>query len=105
MCLYPATKRSRSGSIFINRVLKMGVSNLFAPRKKPSARRNVWGGRTFRFDLRNFLPGAGFSLRRFSIAEAGVFLMMAMLASRVLGVGRQVNFKAIFGAGPQGPGH
>jgi putative peptidoglycan lipid II flippase len=66
-----------------------------------SRRRNVWGGRTFRFNLQAFRFGEGFSLRRFNIVEAAVLLMLALLASRGLGVIRQVIFNAVFGTGPQ----
>ena len=70
-------------------------------KKEPGRRWNVWGGRTFRFNLKNFLPGKNFSLRRFSIVEAALLLMLALLASRGLGVIRQVVFNAMFGAGPE----
>lgn len=68
---------------------------------KPKKRRNVWGGRTFRFNLKNFLPSNDFSLRRFSIVEAALLLMLALLASRGLGILRQSIFNALFGAGPE----
>jgi putative peptidoglycan lipid II flippase len=55
----------------------------------------------FRFSLSSFRLGRGFSLRRFSIAEAALLLMTAYIASRGLGVVRQVIFNAIFGTGPQ----
>jgi len=72
------------------------------PQKKgPVKRHTVWGGRTFRFNLKNFLPGRNFSLRRFSIAEAALLLMLALLASRGLGVVRQTIFNALFGTGPE----
>jgi putative peptidoglycan lipid II flippase len=54
----------------------------------------------FRFNLYNFRLGRDFSLRRFSIAEATLLLMTAYIASRVLGVIRQVIFNAVFGTGP-----
>ncbi|MDQ2903628.1 MAG: murein biosynthesis integral membrane protein MurJ [Ktedonobacteraceae bacterium] len=62
---------------------------------------NYWGVGAFRvrFKLSNLLPGGGFSIRRFSIAEAAVLLMMAYLASKGLGVVRQTIFNAIFGTG------
>jgi len=54
----------------------------------------------FRFNLRNFLPGRGsLSLRRFSITEAAFLLMVALLASRGLGVLRQLLFNVLFGTG------
>ncbi len=62
--------------------------------------RLVWGGRTFRINLKSFLPGEGMSLRRFSIVEAALLLTLAILASRGLGVIRQSIFNAVFGAGP-----
>ncbi|HJT54989.1 MAG TPA: murein biosynthesis integral membrane protein MurJ [Ktedonobacteraceae bacterium] len=62
-----------------------------------------WGVGSFRFhfNLENFRPGRGFSLRRFSVAEAAVLLMMGILASRGLGVIRQVTFNAMFGTSVQ----
>jgi putative peptidoglycan lipid II flippase len=60
----------------------------------------TWGGRTFRFSLRSFRPTEGFSLRRFSIVEAALLIMFALLASRGLGVIRQTIFNALFGLGP-----
>src|SRR6266851_7789311 len=54
----------------------------------------------FRFSLSSFRLGRGFSLRRFSIAEAALLLMMAYIASRILGIIRQVIFNAVFGTGP-----
>lgn len=70
--------------------------------KKPdqrTPRRRTWGGRTFRFSLHSFRLGAGFSVRRFSIVEAALLLMLALLTSRGLGVVRQVIFNAVFGTG------
>lgn len=55
----------------------------------------------FRFRLSSFRLGRGFSLRRFSIAEAALLLMMAYITSRGLGVVRQSLFNAIFGTGPE----
>jgi len=55
----------------------------------------------FRFSLSSFRLGRGFSLRRFSIAEAALLLMMAYISSRGLGVVRQTIFNAIFGTGPE----
>jgi len=80
------------------------------PEASPSTRhekipqqREKWGIGSFRFhfNLENFRPGRGFSLRRFSVAEAAVLLMMGILASRGLGVVRQVTFNAIFGTSVQ----
>lgn len=59
-----------------------------------------WGGRIFRFNLRNFRLNEGLSLRRFSIVEAAILIIVAMLASRGLGVIRQTLFNALFGTGP-----
>jgi putative peptidoglycan lipid II flippase len=69
----------------------------------PLNRGNYWGVGSFRFrfSLENLRPGRDFSLRRFSIAEAAFLLMMGILASRGLGVIRQVTFNAIFGTGVQ----
>ncbi len=55
----------------------------------------------FRFSLSSFRLGRGLSLRRFSIAEAALLLMMAYIASRGFGVIRQSMFNAIFGTGPE----
>ena len=62
-----------------------------------------WGRGAFRFafSFKSFLPGQNSSLRRFSIAEAALLLMMAYLASRGLGVIRQSIFNALFGTGPE----
>ena len=64
-------------------------------------RRRFWHDRTFRFDIRNFRPGGDPALRRFSIVEASLLLICAILASRGLGVIRQTIFNAIFGTGPE----
>ena len=64
-------------------------------------RRTAWGGRTFRFRLKSFRLGKGLSLRRFSVMEAALLLMFALLASRGLGVVRQSIFNALFGTGPE----
>src|SRR5229473_4288694 len=55
----------------------------------------------FRFSLSSFRLGRGFSLRRFSIAEAALLLMMAYISSRGLGVVRQTLFNALFSTGPE----
>src|SRR5579883_2897848 len=55
-------------------------------KKRSSGRHRFWEGRTFSFKLQNFRFGEGFSLRRFSIVEAAVLLMLALLSSRALGV-------------------
>lgn len=60
-----------------------------------------WLSKAFRFRLRSFLPGQGaLALRRFSITEAALLLMMAFIASRALGVVRQILFNMLFGTGP-----
>lgn len=74
-------------------------------RKKPGARgarfSKRWLSNAFRFRLHSFLPGHGsLSLRRFSITEAAVLLMLAFILSRGLGVGRQTLFNMLFGTGP-----
>ncbi len=56
----------------------------------------------FRFRLENFrLGGTGFALRRFSIVEASLLLIFALLASRGLGLVRQSLFNMLFGTGPE----
>lgn len=57
-------------------------------------------GRTFRFSLQSFRL-KGFTSRQFSIVEAAFLLMMALIASRCLGVVRQTIFNALFGVGPE----
>ncbi len=59
-------------------------------------RRKIWGGRTFRLNFQNFRFNDSFSIRQFSIVEAALLLMFALLTSRVLGVVRQVTFSAMF---------
>jgi putative peptidoglycan lipid II flippase len=61
-----------------------------------SKRRFVWGGRTFRFNLRNFRMRDGLTIRRFSIVEASFIFIASLLFSRALGVIRQVTFSAMF---------
>ena len=55
----------------------------------------------FRFSLENLRFGRGFTLRRFSIAEAAFLFMVAIIASHGLGVIRQSIFNALFGTGPE----
>ncbi len=64
-------------------------------------RRHVWGGRTFRFNLKSFRFNDGFSVRRFSVTEGAFLLMLALITSRILGVVRQVIFNSIFGVSPE----
>jgi putative peptidoglycan lipid II flippase len=75
------------------------ASSIHVQQEPPEKRGNYWGVGWFRFhfSLENFRPGQGFALRRFSIAEAAFLLMMGILASRGLGVIRQVTFNAVFG--------
>ena len=54
----------------------------------------------FRFHLANFRPDRTLSQRRFSIAEGAVLFMVAIIASRGLGVIRQSLFNAVFSVGP-----
>jgi putative peptidoglycan lipid II flippase len=71
-------------------------------KKRTSYRWTVWQRRVFRFRIESFRPGGeGLSLRRFSIAEAALLLMLALIASRGLGVVRQSLFNMLFGTGPQ----
>jgi peptidoglycan biosynthesis protein MviN/MurJ (putative lipid II flippase) len=69
--------------------------------KDPSVHRRHWVGRTFRFTLSSFRPGSNFSLRRFSITKEALLFSMAYIASKMLGVIRQVMFNALFGTGPE----
>src|ERR1700676_3927453 len=62
--------------------------------------RNPLFSKAFSFHLKSFLPGGGgYSLRRFSIAEAAFLFMLAYIASRGLGVIRQTIFNDLFGTG------
>lgn len=63
--------------------------------------RKHWGGRTFRFSLASFRFGTNFSIRRFSMTEAVLLFSMASMASKGLGVIRQLLFNIMFGTGPQ----
>ncbi|HZU01506.1 MAG TPA: lipid II flippase MurJ, partial [Ktedonobacteraceae bacterium] len=47
------------------------------------------------------MGGTGFALRRFSIVEASLLLIFALLASRGLGLVRQSLFNMLFGTGPE----
>lgn len=60
-----------------------------------------WQDRTFRFNLRSFRLSGDPAIRRFSIVEASLLLICALLASRGLGVIRQSLFNALFGTGPE----
>lgn len=54
----------------------------------------------FRFHLANFRPGRTLFQRRFSVAEGAALFMVAIIASRALGVIRQSLFNAVFSVGP-----
>ncbi len=68
--------------------------------KASAHHRKHWGGRTFRFSLRSFRFDRNFSVRRFTLTEAVLLLLMAYIASRGLGVIRQALFNSLFGTGP-----
>jgi putative peptidoglycan lipid II flippase len=51
--------------------------------------------------LARLRPGRGATLRRFSVVEAALLLMLGILASKGLGVVRQALFNALFGTGPE----
>jgi len=77
-------------------------STALTPNERPSKRRIPVFNKAFSFNLRSFLPGGDdFSLRRFSIIEAAMLLIMGYLASKGLGVVRQTIFNALFGTGMQ----
>lgn len=77
-------------------------SSLSTAKSLSSRQRNRWLSKSLSFNLKNFLPGGSdFALRRFSITEAAVLLMMAYITSRGLGVVRQTIFNAVFGTGPE----
>ncbi len=71
--------------------------------KSSSDRTDQWGIGPFRFRFRleSFRPGRGLIERHFGIAEATFLLMMGYLASRGLGLIRQILFNAMFGTGPE----
>lgn len=69
--------------------------------KKGRNRFAFWKDRTFRFNLRSFRLNGDSSLRRFSIVEAALLLICAILVSRGLGVIRQTIFNALFGTGAE----
>ncbi len=77
-------------------------STALIPNEGPSKHRKPVFNKAFSFNLRSFLPGGDdFSLRRFSIIEAAMLLIMGYLASKGLGVVRQTIFNALFGTGMQ----
>jgi len=77
-------------------------STALTPNERPSKHRIPVFNKAFSFNLRSFLPGDDdFSLRRFSIIEAAMLLIMGYLASKGLGVVRQTIFNALFGTGMQ----
>ena len=49
-----------------------------------SKRRKPVFSNAFRLNIKNFLPGGDISLRRFSITEAALLLVLALCASRGL---------------------
>ncbi|MGH2482019.1 MAG: lipid II flippase MurJ, partial [Ktedonobacteraceae bacterium] len=71
------------------------------PVQKAAARpQKRWLNNAFRFNVQRFLPGReALSLRRFSITEAALLLILAFIASRGLGVARQTLFNLLFGTG------
>jgi len=79
-----------------NRLKAPKIQKQSVVRGVPARRRFVWGGRTFRFNLRNFRLGEGLTIRRFSIMEASFIFIASLLFSRALGVIRQVTFSAMF---------
>src|SRR5205823_5402583 len=75
-------------------------STALTPNEGLSKHRIPVFNKAFSFNLRSFLPGDDdFSLRRFSIIEAAMLLIMGYLASKGLGVVRQSIFNALFGTG------
>jgi len=77
-------------------------STALTPNERPSKHRIPVFNKAFSFNLRSFLPGGDdFSLRRFTIIEAAMLLIMGYLASKGLGVVRQTIFNALFGTGMQ----
>jgi putative peptidoglycan lipid II flippase len=58
-----------------------------------------WIGRTFSFRLSTFRINRSLYVRRFSVTEAATLLLLAYLASKVLGLVRQILFNSLFGAG------
>ena len=81
--------------------LAVGLASDGTKKKALAVRRKHWGSRTFRFRLESFRLGANFSLRRFSMTEATLLFSLAYMASKVLGVIRQLLFNYMFGTGPQ----
>jgi putative peptidoglycan lipid II flippase len=84
----------------VPKVPKISKRVVGAGKKTLASHIRKWSGRTFRFNLQSFRLKDGVSLRRFTIAEGAFLLMLGLLASRFLGVGRQMFFNAIFGTGP-----
>ena len=77
-------------------------STALTPNEGLSKHRIPVFNKAFSFNLRSFLPGGDdFSLRRFSVIEAAMLLIMGYLASKGLGVVRQTIFNALFGTGMQ----
>jgi putative peptidoglycan lipid II flippase len=94
------TKCSQESSTEVTAVEPVTTPALPVAGLMPRAQKS-WLSKSFRFRLRSFLPGQGaLALRRFSITEAALLLMLAFVASRALGVVRQVLFNMLFGTGP-----
>jgi putative peptidoglycan lipid II flippase len=83
------------------RELTAEVARGLTRERAPSIRHRHWGGKTFRFSPASFRLGANFSLRRFSMTEAALLFSLAYMASKVLGLIRQLLFNFMFGTGPQ----
>lgn len=69
--------------------------------KIPFHRRKRWRSRTFQFSLSSIRLGGNLSLRRFSVTEWALLLMMAYLTSKGLGVIRQSLFNALIDTGTE----
>jgi putative peptidoglycan lipid II flippase len=67
----------------------------------PAKHQKRWWTKAFRFSLRSFRLDRNFSVRRFSVTEAAFLLLLAICASKGLGVLRQSLFNSIFGTGAE----
>ncbi len=97
-----ATENSTNESTIAASTVESQIEEVSSPTadRQPSKLHTSVFSQAFSFRLKNFLPGGDdFSLRRFSITEAALLLMLAIMASRGLGVIRQVIFNALFGTG------
>src|SRR5947209_6300254 len=79
---------------------KPEVASSLSTKEASSKQRKPVFSSAFRLNIKNFLPGGDISLRRFSITEAALLLVLALCASRGLGIIRQIIFNALFGTGP-----